>query len=47
MTTLNLVLAVWNYLRGSYEKLNNRTKEKGRDVVAPQPFESSTTHTTE
>lgn len=43
MMTLNLVLVAWNYLRESYEKLNNSRKEKGHSASTLQPLKQSQT----
>ena len=37
MTTLNLALAVFNYLRGTYEQLKTH-KNKGHSARTLQPF---------
>ena len=38
MTTLNLALAVFNYLRGKYEQLKTH-KNKGRNAPTSQPLD--------
>ncbi|MFO1390773.1 MAG: hypothetical protein U1E94_00905 [Agitococcus sp.] len=41
MTTLNLALAVFHYLRGKYEQLKTH-KSKGHDASTSQPLKPST-----